>query len=363
MLTDGKVLYAAITSSNRPLLHSAMNSSLFVALGVMISAIWDDLAELKNLGFRHDCAFVGRVQRGVKPWQTSRTISQVKLFGPRVIEIRASSSASTHIRVSIYGEFCTQGTGGDKRPSQFDRIAVVVLQYRILVSDEALLAVVPNSISLSWCSLAILTGTILSPSTLISRSASCLMSPRKALFLNFEFVPAHHHFADPTLSVLDAAALLVRSSNLLTGRSQTLIQRALALLHLPLLERHDPFETAAPTDVIDVHSPEMFVEPLPPELRQSLTRVAAREKLKGQESRRVLRDVLSRARVFLLEEVFKPVSIVSRTRNVFGLQMIRLGPLPKQVRVRGKKLFGRSIYVNTTISLRKQGAFGIVQGR
>ncbi|KAH0389079.1 hypothetical protein KCU92_g60, partial [Aureobasidium melanogenum] len=50
-----------------------------------------------------------------------------------------------------------------------------------------------------------------------------------------------------------------------------LIQRALALLHLPLLEQHDPFETAAPTDLIDVHSLEMFVEPSPPKPRQSLS--------------------------------------------------------------------------------------------
>ncbi|KAH0389111.1 hypothetical protein KCU92_g59, partial [Aureobasidium melanogenum] len=67
-------------------------------------------------------------------------------------------------------------------------------EFRILIKRHNFLsiliyhlrAVVLDSISLSWCSLAILTGTILSPSTLISRSASCLMSPRKALFLNFE---------------------------------------------------------------------------------------------------------------------------------------------------------------------------------
>ncbi|KAH0389110.1 hypothetical protein KCU92_g58, partial [Aureobasidium melanogenum] len=94
MLTEGKVLYAAITSSNRPLLHSAMNSSLTALVLIVreddmevLEDEQDDLAELKNLRFRHDCAFVGRVQRKKSSKDAGSTMTaRVRPDRPHVID-------------------------------------------------------------------------------------------------------------------------------------------------------------------------------------------------------------------------------------------------------------------------------------
>ncbi|KAG9533774.1 hypothetical protein KCU93_g201, partial [Aureobasidium melanogenum] len=389
MLTEGKVLYAAITSSNRPLLHSAMNSSLTALVLIVreddmevLEDEQDDLAELKNPRFRHDCAFVGRVQRkksskdagstmtarvrpdrpvdkwGLNTLLTSNLkISRLALLrGQEAFRSSEVVKSAPHVAreripflldsICVFGSpsMVAQGTDDDRRPSQFDCIAVIVLRY----SPSTCMSFLKKHPAVYECALVLRPG--LNIFSIFCDLKDIGSSEHYSVIIGRCKRACHHEFR-----------ILIpgwfRKDTTSCPSLSTISERALALLHLPLLEQHDPFETAAPTDVIDVHSLEMFVEPSPPKPRQSLysaqsLRLRIRYDLAietfCQKSRRMLRDVLSRARVLLLEEAFKPVSIVSRTRNVFGLQMIRLGPLPKHIRVRGKQLLGRSIYVNTT---------------